>query len=140
MCTCAGDGSGEIDEDELAEAFRHLGFRYESEDIRRLMRRVDSSGDGTINLEEFVLLLAEIEFSEDDPVRLPPVLAWSTASPCCLHRLFLGRGACRELTTNGVLWCLCRGRSSIARRHNTAGDDAAWAWLHVKRRNTPPLD
>ncbi len=53
------DKSGYLDESELRDALASLNMPYDEGAVRRLMRRIDSNGDGKISFSEFraVLLL-----------------------------------------------------------------------------------
>ncbi|GAX72850.1 hypothetical protein CEUSTIGMA_g305.t1 [Chlamydomonas eustigma] len=51
------DGSGEIDETELRMAMAALGFQHTKDEIRRMIKSLDSDGSGTLGFEEFVSLM-----------------------------------------------------------------------------------
>ena len=59
------DGSGMLDEEELADAMVVLGLGVDSDvgnqrkDARRLMERVDSDNSRTVDFEEFKSLMQE---------------------------------------------------------------------------------
>ena len=48
------DGSGELDAEEVHKAFLQLGFEYTSEFVNGLIKEFDYSGDGLIQLDEFI--------------------------------------------------------------------------------------
>eukprot|EP00997_Jenningsia_sp_PLL12_P007879 NODE_456_length_1727_cov_219.207390_g362_i1.p1 GENE.NODE_456_length_1727_cov_219.207390_g362_i1~~NODE_456_length_1727_cov_219.207390_g362_i1.p1 ORF type:complete len:527 (+),score=161.96 NODE_456_length_1727_cov_219.207390_g362_i1:229-1581(+) len=50
------DGSGSIDEHELAQVLRHMGYNYSSSEITKLMYDVDTDGSGAIEFDEFLQL------------------------------------------------------------------------------------
>ena len=51
------DGSGSINFEELKLALNKLGKRYSNEKILKMIKSVDSDGDGDISFEEFCKLL-----------------------------------------------------------------------------------
>ena len=65
------DHSGQIDAPEFLKAFRLLHENVSEEDIAALLRRFDRDGDGSVNEEEFMRMmafcdLADEEVEEDD--------------------------------------------------------------------------
>merc|ERR1712188_39651 len=53
------DGSGAIDASELCTAMAALGFNPKKSEIDKMVREMDKDGDATIDLEEFMIMLAE---------------------------------------------------------------------------------
>ena len=53
------DGSGAIDSSELCTAMAALGFNPKKSEIDKMVREMDKDGDATIDLEEFMIMLAE---------------------------------------------------------------------------------
>lgn len=51
------DGSGELDEDEVRQAFGLLDFVFTDEQMKALMLEFDDSGDGLIQFVEFCEML-----------------------------------------------------------------------------------
>ena len=47
------DGSGELDEEEVRQAFEMLEFFFTDEQMKELMLEFDDSGDGLIQFPEF---------------------------------------------------------------------------------------
>mmetsp|Transcript_39172 Transcript_39172/g.92692 ORF Transcript_39172/g.92692 Transcript_39172/m.92692 type:complete len:376 (-) Transcript_39172:20-1147(-) len=47
------DGTGELDEDEMRDAFDEFGLRLDAEEVRGLMERYDASRSGTLDCFEF---------------------------------------------------------------------------------------
>ncbi|KAG2931573.1 hypothetical protein PC115_g6074 [Phytophthora cactorum] len=52
--TFDSDGSGALDENELLQLIKALGHDMDTAQVSRMMQVMDSSGDGRINLEEFL--------------------------------------------------------------------------------------
>merc|ERR1711934_841926 len=52
------DGSGAIDAAELCTAMAALGFNPKKSEIEKMVREMDKDGDATIDLEEFMIMLA----------------------------------------------------------------------------------
>merc|ERR1711934_475013 len=52
------DGSGAIDAKELKVAMHALGFEPKKEEIRKMINDLDKNNDGTIDFEEFMLLMS----------------------------------------------------------------------------------
>merc|ERR1711934_919909 len=52
------DGSGAIDSAELCTAMAALGFNPKKNEIDKMVREMDKDGDATIDLEEFMIMLA----------------------------------------------------------------------------------
>merc|ERR1711965_673020 len=59
------DGSGAIDSSELCTAMAALGFNPKKSEIDKMVREMDKDGDATIDLEEFMIMLAEKMNSKD---------------------------------------------------------------------------
>eukprot|EP00656_Telonema_subtile_P001062 TRINITY_DN10507_c0_g1_i2.p1 TRINITY_DN10507_c0_g1~~TRINITY_DN10507_c0_g1_i2.p1 ORF type:complete len:169 (+),score=63.73 TRINITY_DN10507_c0_g1_i2:197-703(+) len=59
------DGSGMIDATEMRLAMQALGFEVSDSDVGKLIKEMDKDGDATIDLEEFVLLMAEKMSNKD---------------------------------------------------------------------------
>merc|ERR1719272_1412461 len=53
------DGSGAIDASELCTAMAALGFNPKKSEIDKMVKQMDKDGDATIDLEEFMIMLAE---------------------------------------------------------------------------------
>ncbi|CAI9110161.1 OLC1v1010140C1 [Oldenlandia corymbosa var. corymbosa] len=51
------DGNGKISAEELVEVMRRLGEKSDLEGCRRLIKGVDSDGDGSVNLNEFMVMM-----------------------------------------------------------------------------------
>jgi hypothetical protein len=51
------DGSGSIDEKELALAFKSMGQGVSQEKIQQIIKEVDSNGNGVIEWEEFLQIM-----------------------------------------------------------------------------------
>lgn len=47
-----------MDEDELMAAFESMGERISLEEVRACIKEVDDSGDGAIQLDEFVAMIS----------------------------------------------------------------------------------
>eukprot|EP00658_Telonema_sp_P-2_P077520 TRINITY_DN702_c0_g1_i8.p1 TRINITY_DN702_c0_g1~~TRINITY_DN702_c0_g1_i8.p1 ORF type:complete len:167 (+),score=72.23 TRINITY_DN702_c0_g1_i8:210-710(+) len=52
------DGSGAIDASELCTAMAALGFNPKKSEIDKMVREMDKDGDATIDLHEFMVMLA----------------------------------------------------------------------------------
>ena len=50
--------TGNIDAKELKVAMRALGFEPKKEEIRKMVNDLDKDGDGTIDFDEFMLLMS----------------------------------------------------------------------------------
>ncbi|TNJ28379.1 Centrin [Giardia muris] len=59
------DGSGKIDVKELKVAMRALGFEPKREELKRMIAEVDTSGTGTIDLNDFFRIMTA-KMSERD--------------------------------------------------------------------------
>lgn len=53
------DNSGNIDVNELRDAMKALGIYLKKEEVKEMMKRVDKDGSGSIELDEFMALMAE---------------------------------------------------------------------------------
>ncbi|KAH0573187.1 Centrin [Spironucleus salmonicida] len=51
------DGSGRIDVKELKVAMRALGFEPKRDELKRMISEVDSSGNGTLDLNDFFRIM-----------------------------------------------------------------------------------
>ena len=51
------DGSGQLDEDELFDAFTRMGLPLLRPQVRQIIAFCDSDGDGCIDFREFMLLI-----------------------------------------------------------------------------------
>ncbi|KAL4496225.1 hypothetical protein ABPG72_012962 [Tetrahymena utriculariae] len=51
------DGSGAIDEKELKDAMKALGFESKKEEVKLLIEQVDKDGSGMIEFEEFLVMM-----------------------------------------------------------------------------------
>ncbi|GMF60733.1 unnamed protein product [Phytophthora fragariaefolia] len=56
------DGSGLLDENELLQLTKSLGHEMDAAQVSRMMKVMDSSGDGRINLEEFLAFWKAFEY------------------------------------------------------------------------------
>lgn len=71
------DGSGQLDEDELFDAFTRLGLGLQRPAVRQIISFCDADGNGKVDFREFMLLLGGNENDEADPeVCLRPRLHW----------------------------------------------------------------
>lgn len=59
------DGSEQIDKDELKEAMRALGFKLSPEKVQKLMDNADKDGSGSIDFNEFKILMARFISKRD---------------------------------------------------------------------------
>ena len=55
---CDADGSGEIDFDEMRAMLKGLGMEVDAEVLRRLMRSIDSDGNGNLSFTEFLEMMS----------------------------------------------------------------------------------
>ena len=53
------DNSGNIDVNELRDAMKALGIYLKKDEVKTMMARVDKDGSGSIELDEFMALMAE---------------------------------------------------------------------------------
>ena len=53
------DNSGALDEEELHEAFKALGLKLKEQEVHHIFRKVDIDGDGTLDLDEFYVCIAQ---------------------------------------------------------------------------------
>lgn len=51
------DGSGAIDEKELRDAMKALGFESRRDEVKLLIEQVDKDGSGMIEFEEFLVMM-----------------------------------------------------------------------------------
>lgn len=66
------DGSGQLDEDELFDAFTRLGLSLQRPAVRHIISFCDADGNGKVDFREFMLLLGGKETDVANPeVRLP---------------------------------------------------------------------
>mmetsp|Transcript_128018 Transcript_128018/g.235505 ORF Transcript_128018/g.235505 Transcript_128018/m.235505 type:complete len:142 (+) Transcript_128018:15-440(+) len=59
------DGSGEIDSKELKVAMRSLGFEPTNEEIIRMIEEVDDDGSGSMQYDEFLILMTDKMLNRD---------------------------------------------------------------------------
>ncbi|DAZ98472.1 TPA: hypothetical protein N0F65_004909 [Lagenidium giganteum] len=59
------DGSGFIDEDELKKGMAMLGISFRDEDVPRYIAQYDLDGTGTVEIEEFVELMASFNLTDE---------------------------------------------------------------------------
>ncbi|XP_031778505.1 peflin [Nasonia vitripennis] len=60
------DNSGSIQEEELAAAFTQMGYRFKPEFINFLIKRYDCSQQGSITVDQFIVLCVQIQkFTEE---------------------------------------------------------------------------
>merc|ERR1719162_123581 len=59
------DGSGSIECGELVTAMTALGFNPKKSEIDKMVKQMDKDGDATIDLEEFMIMLAEMMNQKD---------------------------------------------------------------------------
>ncbi|XP_012066881.1 calmodulin-like protein 30 [Jatropha curcas] len=53
------NGDGKITAEEVMEVLRRLGERCTLEDCRRMVRAVDTDGDGMVNMDEFTTMMTQ---------------------------------------------------------------------------------
>lgn len=61
------DGSGQLDEDELLDAFTRLGLSLQRPAVRQIISFCDADGNGRVDYREFMLLLGGKETDVADP-------------------------------------------------------------------------
>ena len=61
--------SGKIDKKELGNVMRQLGKNPSETDLETLVKEVDADGDGEIDFNEFLTMMAESENSEIDEIK-----------------------------------------------------------------------
>ncbi|XP_065871912.1 calmodulin-like protein 30 [Euphorbia lathyris] len=59
FCAFDVNGDGKITAEELMDVLRRLGERCSLEDCRRMVRGVDSDGDGMVDMDEFVTMMTK---------------------------------------------------------------------------------
>jgi len=52
------DGSGKISKQELKEVMKNLGENLSDQEITEMIREADDNGDGEVDFEEFVKMMA----------------------------------------------------------------------------------
>ncbi|KAK7496325.1 hypothetical protein BaRGS_00012490 [Batillaria attramentaria] len=57
------DGSGWLNERELTEGFRRLGYKVTDEQARSTFRAIDKNGDGHVTFDEFLACVKHVERS-----------------------------------------------------------------------------
>ncbi|XP_067633122.1 peflin [Eurosta solidaginis] len=55
------DGSGHIDQNELAQAFTQMGFRFTSEFINFLLKKCDPKEHKEVSVDQFIVLCVQIQ-------------------------------------------------------------------------------
>ena len=60
------DGSGELDAEEVGQAFAQLGFEFSAEFVGSLISEFDYSGDGLIQLDEFVDMIESTLITQEE--------------------------------------------------------------------------
>ncbi|XP_067872908.1 uncharacterized protein [Heterodontus francisci] len=53
------DGDGKITFDNLKDACKSAGVYFSHQDLREMIREVDTNGDGTVDMEEFINLMLQ---------------------------------------------------------------------------------
>ena len=56
------DNNNEISHDELKKALNQLGGNYTDRQIAKMIRKIDTNGDGSINFEEFKQMMTGNHF------------------------------------------------------------------------------
>jgi hypothetical protein len=59
------DGSGELDEEEIANVMSSLGKGADPEEVKEMIELADEDGNGVIDFEEFKILMAELARRKD---------------------------------------------------------------------------
>ena len=59
------DGGGTISANEIYKIMKSFGNPIPLDDIKEMILRIDDSGDGELNFEEFICLMQEIEVEEE---------------------------------------------------------------------------
>ena len=79
------DGGGDVDQRELGLMFRQLGQSPSDEEVRKLVEEVDSDGSGTVDFEEFTLLMLRMTRAAECPEWVAdlfdPDESWAAAAP-----------------------------------------------------------
>ena len=60
------DHSGTISVDEIAKIMKNFGNPMSKDDIKEMIKDIDTSGDGELDFDEFVTLMQRQEVVEDD--------------------------------------------------------------------------
>lgn len=60
------DHSGTISVDEISKIMKNFGNPMSKDDIREMIKDIDTSGDGELDFDEFVTLMQKQEVVEDD--------------------------------------------------------------------------
>lgn len=60
------DHSGTISVDEIAKIMKNFGNPLSKDEIREMIKDIDTSGDGELDFDEFVTLMQRQEVVEDD--------------------------------------------------------------------------
>lgn len=60
------DHSGTISVDEIAKIMKNFGNPMSKDEIREMIKDIDTSGDGELDFDEFVTLMQRQEVVEDD--------------------------------------------------------------------------
>ena len=60
------DHSGTISIDEIAKIMKNFGNPMSKDDIKEMIKDIDTSGDGELDFDEFVTLMQRQEVVEDD--------------------------------------------------------------------------
>ena len=63
------DHSGEIDKRELAKLITSLGLELNEKRINELMKEMDKDASGTIDFDEFSIMMSNFQFGKESPIQ-----------------------------------------------------------------------